>query len=201
MNRCRMPFESLLDYHDGRADDATAARIREHVSAGCPHCTGELASIEKTLSTMAAAEGVHAPEAVRQQAYSIFRERFTQPAKRSLLARLVFDGRQDVVFAGARGDQAATFQMLFSTDEHDIDLYQERTERGAWYLIGQILPKQGGDPIVPESAVFTTEGGRTLAATMEPGEFHLQDAPAGTYALRLVLSDAEVTLPEVVVGR
>jgi hypothetical protein len=201
MNRCRMPFESLVDYHDGRADDATAARIRDHISAGCAHCTSELAGIDKVLSTLAAAEDVHASEAVRQRAFNIFRERFMQPAKRSLLARLVFDDRQDVAFAGARGDQAATFQMLFSTDEHDIDLYQERTDGGRWYVIGQVLPKQGGDPIVPETAVLTTQSGDTLTATMEPGEFHLAEAPAGIYSLRLILPDAEVTLPEVVVGR
>ena len=207
MDGCPMDFTTLLDYHEGRADAATVARVREHLAGGCASCERHLAWLGRALGALRASEGLtHAPDSARERARALFRERYQAPARPPLLARLVFDSRSlltPAALATARGEEDASVQLLFSTAEHDIDLWQERQSDRSWYLIGQVLPKGGDEGAVVRGAVLTGTGGETLSAVPEAGggEFHLPAVPPGRYLLRLDLAEGNVLVPDVVVGQ
>jgi len=195
-----MPFEWLVDFYEGRTEEAAAAEIRAHLAAGCPVCEANLARLGRMLSALQAGDLLHVSESTLDRARALYRERFRVPSRPALIARLVFDSRTDLAFAGARGGGEQAFQRLYCTDAHDIDLWQERTETGEWYLIGQALPKSGGQALAPEEALLTAADGRTLTAALDAREFHFPSVPPGVYALRLRLEGSEIILPDVVVG-
>lgn len=202
MRRCRMPFERLVDYREGHADAATVAEVRAHLGQGCAACEATLARLERTVSALRAGDLLHAPGSALERARALYRERFRAPVRPTLLARLVFDSRVNLAFAGARGGEEQAFQRLYSTDAHDIDLWQERTEMGGWYLIGQTLPKAGGEACSLVSATLTAADGRALDARIEAGEFHFPSVPPGVYqlTLRLPEPEREIIVPDVEVG-
>ena len=203
MRNCGMAFETLADYQEGRADATTLERVRGHLASGCPTCQNHLALLGRTQAGLQAPPLVHAPERVLNSVSALFRERFQErygaQKRPSFLARLIFDSRATLQLAGARGDDSTTCQQLYSTETHDIDLWQER-QTANWYLIGQVLPHAGGAAILPESAVLTSNAGVTFQAMPEGGEFHLAEVPVGVYQLTLVLPEGEITLPDVNIG-
>ena len=79
MNGCPVNFRTLADYHEGRADAATAARVREHLSAGCPACERALARLGRVLGALRAAGALqHAPAPALARARALFRERYPE---------------------------------------------------------------------------------------------------------------------------
>ena len=203
MDRCPIRFATLADYHEGRADAQTSARVRAHLSAGCPACERRLAWLARVGDVLRASGALrHAPAPALERARALFRERSPTAARPFLLARLVFDSRSVAAPAfAARGEENASVQLLFRTAEHDIDLWQERREDRSWYLIGQVLPRgEDAEAVAPGSAVLTDDGGAALAAVPEGSEFHLPAVPPGRYQLRLALPEGDVLVPDIVVG-
>jgi anti-sigma factor RsiW len=201
MNRCGISFEALVDYHDGRADAATVARVRAHLDAGCALCQSRLNQLAHDL--VALREAVRAdqvPDAWVERARQLHRDRFRRPARPSWFARLVFDSRATPSLAGARGEESQAFQLLYSTEEFDLDVWQERAGEDRWHLIGQVLPRQGGGALTPDAATLTSPAGDTWSATLEAGEFHFTDVPSGSYWLSLDIDQAQLVVPEVTVG-
>lgn len=201
-NRCPIDFADLADYHEGRADDALARRVREHLSGGCAACEAQLAWLGRALGALhVSGEIAHAPAPALERARALFRTRYPVPERPSLLARLVFDSRSVAAPAFARGEDETSVHLLFSTEALDIDLWQERQSDRSWYLIGQVLPRDEGEgTLAPRSAVLTGASGE-IAAVPEAGEFHLPAVAPGRYALRLDLPEGDVLLPDIVVGR
>jgi hypothetical protein len=197
--KCRIAYEELLELSDGRIEAASAERLREHLAAGCQSCEAQMAQIERLRSVMREGELSSAPEHVVTRAKELFRERFVKPARRSLLAHLMFDSRDRLAMAGARGTESGQIQTLYSTPEHDVDLWQERGADGHWYVIGQVMPKVGGSPVQPANAVLRSEQA-SLTSTSIGGEFHLASVPPGTYTLQIALSDLQITAEGVVIG-
>jgi hypothetical protein len=201
MNRCGISFEALVDYHDGRADAAAVASVRAHLEAGCALCQSRLARLSHDLVTLReAARADQVPDAWVERARQLHRDRFRKPERVSWFAQLVFDSRMTPSLAGARGEDSYAFQLLYSTDEFDLDVWQERTEADRWHLIGQVLPRQGGGVLTPDAASLTSPDGVTWSATLEAGEFHFADMPSGIYRLSLDIGQAQLVVPEVAVG-
>lgn len=199
-NRCRVSIEELLDLAEGRVDKSAADRLQAHLAAGCETCETRRAEIGRVLGVMRQGELTSAPEYVRQQAGDLFRELYVKPQRQSLFAQLVFDSRSRFAAAGARGVDAGQAQALYSTDEHDIDLWQEQAADGLWYVIGQVLPKDGGTALVPDGALLIGVAGNPMPTRQHGAEFHLNSVPAGTYLLRITLPNVEITVAEVVIG-
>lgn len=199
MRRCGLPFEALIDYYEGRADDATVERVRTHLATGCQNCMTALARLERTLKAFREPGLIHAPVEALTRASALFRERFRKPERPSLLAQLLFDSRATPALTGARGEAETSRQRVYSTDVYDIDLWQER-EGENWYLIGQVMPKQEGLEARPEAVTLLLADGTALTAVFENEEFHLNNIPAGNYTLRVRLDEAELVLPDVAVG-
>ena len=201
VKRCGIPFETLTDYRDGTADAETSARVREHLDADCAQCRENLAWLEATAVTLHEAQRVQVPQTALNRAHSLFRERFRAPERVSWLARLQFDSRRALPsLAGARGARPEGFQLIYSTDAHDIELFQEPTETGTWYIIGQVMPREGDETIVPQQVTFTANDGSELAIMPQSEEFHLPSVSAGLYQVSLLLTDGDIALTNVNIG-
>ena len=201
MLRCGMAFESLLDYYEGRADEATAAQVRAHLAARCKTCQQRLARMAHTLKVLPELGRLPVPEEAMERARAIFRERFSQPERPSILAQLIFDSRTNLALAGARGEESASIQQHYRTERYDIDLWQEGAEEKTWYLIGQVLSTQGNMILQPEAVLLRSSEGVTRMARIDPREFHFDAVPEGSYEMTVQLGEMDVTLPDVLVGK
>lgn len=207
MNHCTISFETLMDYRENRLGAAVARRVRQHVIRGCAACQERLAWMEAFLPALHAAltmEETPVPAGALTFARNIARERPLapppvpeQPTWIERLARVLFDSRQTPALAGARGQSAQAFRMVFGAENCHIDLWAEWERDGPGYLIGQIVPRDGSAPLRAESVTLTAEDGRLLAATWEANEFHIAAVPAGTYMLRIRRDGEEIIAPDV----
>lgn len=205
MKRCDIVFDTLLDVFEGRADSKTTERVRAHLAQGCENCRTQLAWIEQFIPALHHAVTEEEPQVSATAllaARNIARERQAARLKTPLLARiaqLLFDNRQAMMPAGARGGGRAT-QMLYATDEHFIDLWLERKQKGDWYMIGLALPRSGGEAITPDRVVLSDRDSNPLIAEFEASEFHLPSVLAGTYQLQVQVGDIEITVPDIAIG-
>ena len=200
VKRCGISFEALADYNDGRADENAAEEIRRHLSADCGHCRENLEWLRRAAQTMRAASEIQVPQTLVSRLHDVYADRFRMPVRKSLLARLTFDSRSTPAFAGARGAAAEPVRLNFSTDLHDIDLWEEPAGPGRWYIIGQVLPREGAEVLQPEEIVFTSADGSRITVTPELPEFHLPSVPTGTYEVAVRLADTELLMRDVSVG-
>jgi hypothetical protein len=200
MNPCRMDYNTLLDYQEGRLDAATTERVRRHLQEGCTQCRRTLARLERLLSVLPEVDRLHAPASAIDRARVIYQECYHAPERQPLMARLVFDSRTNLAFAGARCDESDAFQRLYVTDMHTIDLWEEKADANLWYLVGQVLLRGGRETVTLKGATLTPPYGAPLTATLETEEFHIHVIPAGVYQLLLHLSEDEIVVPDVVVG-
>ena len=201
MKRCSISFETLADYHDGRADENAAQQVRDHLASGCTECRNGLAWLGKAAHTIRDAESVQVPSPLIDRLQNIYAERFRMPARPSLLARLSFDSRANHALAGARGAGEEAFKLNYTTDLHDIDVWQEPAGQTNWYLIGQVLPREGDETVQPQQVILTSESGSEYSVTPEMPEFHLPSVPAGVYRATLRLQDGEIVIPAFTVGQ
>ena len=197
---CRISFESLVDYREGRAAPAVAERIAAHLAADCAHCRPTLAWLAQTTPQIHAAQQMQVPQAALNRAYNLFRERMPAPAPSRWQALFQFDSRSSPAFAGARGQAAGAFQLRFGTAQHDITLFQEPVTGGKWYVIGQVIPNTGDAVIVPQEITLTGPDGAAQTFAPQADEFHLPDLTPGTYALHIRLDSGEILFPAVEIG-
>jgi hypothetical protein len=205
MNQCQITFETLVDFYEGRTDTVLTRRLRRHLDQNCAECNRRLEWLGLFMPALHRAvteETPVVPAAVLASARNIARQR-SHKAQEPLLvrmARLVFDSRLAQPAFGARSGNTGDLQQVYSTDENDVDLWQERQTADNWYLIGQVLPKDGGEPITPAEVVLSTPDGRRFTTLPEAEEFTVRDVPPGTYRVRLRLADQEIVLPDVIIG-
>lgn len=204
MNRCRIPFEAILDYQEGRAAGELAERIQAHLADDCANCRRHLARWERLLGVMKEADRWHAPESVLERAYAILEERYRPPAPvpslTTRIARLLFDSRTNLALAGARGEAGQEVQLVYGTEGYDVNLWTEAQENGRWYLIGQALAHPDRTAVLPEQVLLTAQDGTNLTATLETNEFHLEALTPGVYVLHVQLPDCEIVVSDVTVG-
>lgn len=201
MKRCGISFETLADYQDGMADVEASVQVRAHLDAGCAHCREILAWLNTSAVTLREAQRVQVPQTALDRAYVLFRERFRAPERISWLARLQFDSHRGLpALAGARGARPEGFQLIYSTDAHDIELFQEPTEAGTWYVIGQVMPREGDGTIVPQQVIFRAKEGGNVSVTPQTEEFHLPSVPSGLYQVSLRLAEGDIALADVSIG-
>lgn len=204
MKECRVTLNVLADYLDGVGDTEVRQALGQHIAEGCLQCRNSLHWLRRTLGALAQVDaGKQAPDAAIARARALYREQFRPPLSIALpafLARLVFDSRSSPVAVGARGERTAAYHQIFSADAYDIDIWQEPMSDVSWYLIGQVLPIDVDEIVVPEAVVLYEASGDLIPSVEEAGEFHIPAVPEGTYQVHLRLADREVIIPEVVVG-
>lgn len=165
--------------------------------------------IRRVVSAMRAPAPATPPETVMASALAAFREKRRHPDRTVHVARVLFDSwinlapsavRGDLPTADGPGEASASRHQVYSTAWHDVDLWGERLSEDLWYLIGQVLPKSGGQAIRALEALLVSPERAVKTGVPENGEFHIPSVQSGTYDLRLRLERAEVLLPNVRVG-
>lgn len=201
MIRCWIPFEAVIDHYDGRSDAVNADRIRQHLDSGCNKCSSSVAWMSRVAPALRGAEQMApVPRLALSRVQALYRDLYKPAVRTPVLARFVFDSRTTPALAMARNAGSTSYQLLYSTDDHDIDIWHEKQSERAWYLIGQILPHSGGHAILPDVASLVSREGKSLVAVPEVSEFHIASVPPGAYELSLRLSDLEITVPDIVIG-
>jgi hypothetical protein len=205
MKRCDLDFEALLDYHEEQFDATKTEHMHRHIETGCADCRRQLTWIQKflpALHVVAATELPIVPAAAMERAYNIARERQPKasPSLLTRMAQLIFDSRQTQPAFGARSAEVSEVQLVYTTEFHDVDLWQERQSANVWYVIGQVLPRSGGEPIIPKQVLLVGGDGRRLNASTVTNEFMVRDVSPGAYEVRLRLIDQEIVLSDVAVG-
>lgn len=205
MKHCGIAVETLADFQEGRAEERAAEQVRLHLDRNCAHCLQNLAWLQQTRETLREAHAVAVPETALTRAKAIFREQFRPTPVvhpiRAWLATLEFDSRRNSpTLAGARGAKRDGIQLVYTTSVHDIELFQEPGEQGNWYMIGQVMPREAPDRIIPQEIVLTESGGARLIFRPDAEEFHLPAVPKGLYEIALRLAEGVITMPDVGVG-
>ncbi len=157
--------------------------------------------MQHTTQTMKAAGNVVVPSFLLERGRALFRERYPSPQRTTWFPNLVFDSRQRLAAAGARGAGAASFQLVYHTEAFDIELWQDPLENGAWYVIGQVMPQQDAAEVLPAAVVLNSETGGIFTATQEGAEFHLTSVPAGTYQMTLNLPNGDIQISALQIGQ
>ena len=203
MNRCRITFEELVDHFEGRLDSTQTERLRHHLTTGCKACDQQVAWLQQFLPALVRAVTDEVPQ-VSVEALSVakniaraYPREQKQPSLLVQIAQLIFDNRVPTLATAARNIVTGEFQLVYSAQDKDIDLWMERQEHGNWYLIGQVLPKNGSEAITPQQVLLTSRDGRTYQAISQDGEFAVRSLPDGRYEVRLHLEDGEIVLPDV----
>jgi len=150
------------------------------------------------------------PEEVLESARKAFAEKQRNPGITVHVARLAYDSWTALSPAGVRRSPVsgpmeaaipgATRHQILSTAWHDIELWSENQTDDLWYLIGQVLPRDGDTTIRPESVALVSDDEVVRTTVMGSGEFHVPSLHAGTYDLRLQLDRAEAVFASIRVG-
>ena len=210
---CTITLEELTDYADGHSEAVNADRLRAHLSDGCPLCSERMALLAQGLTALRdALTPPLAPIPAAARLYARALGRLTRPDSDETtgflkrVARLVFDGGRpapNLAYRGAEGSAVRTgVQRLYETEEHLVMLWEERTQLGSSYLIGQIYQRLDGVCLTQASVVLTaTHSGTTQTARQQEGEFHVEDVAPGMYLIECWLdSGADIVLRDVRVG-
>jgi anti-sigma factor RsiW len=192
-----LTFARLADLAEGRLTAEELAAARGHLG-GCADCSRQAEELQRVTGLMRADTTEDAPRDVLFNAIRMFRSRPPVAAEtpsllRRLVASLSFDsGARTPAFGLRSGAAAAARQLLFSAGDLDVDLRLAPSGEG-WAVSGQVL----GECAAGRVELFAEgDGGPAASADLNDlCEFTLPTVPAGTYALRLTLGDAEIEVP------
>ena len=105
-----------------------------------------------------------------------------------------------MTFAPARDGPDGSVHVVYRTDTADVDLWQEQTRTGAWYLTGQALSLGVAEMAPPISATLVSTNLDAQLASIENAEFSFESVIAGRYALNLIWDDLEIQVDNLAVG-
>jgi hypothetical protein len=189
-------YETLINHIEYQLPDSERARLEQHLLHPCQQCNDKIAQLRLVLDA-AVADTTTAPSpSVLLRAVAAYQERTTTVHRPflSVLAELLFDSRLQLSPMASRG-AARTRQMLFATQEVDIDL-NITPEHREHNLVGQILDREQADEYPLAFVSLENETG-TLLRSMETdalGQFTFKQIPAGVYELVIDLGDQEVAI-------
>lgn len=197
-----LPFATLIEYQEQTLPTLEREAVEMHLAEPCPVCQKNLEHAAELLATFAQPDlTVAPPEAVVQRVMDAFLSRSQVmgalpnhlPAMSlpRIIAHLLFDNFRQAPLAAVRG-AARSRQLLFTTDEVDIDL-QITSERHGATLLGQVLNNQ---PTEREriSLVRLYRGGEVFhtLAPDEQGQFAFRAVIPGVYDLGVVSEQREI---------
>jgi anti-sigma factor RsiW len=194
--------EELLPYADGTADEATIARVRGHLEAGCRRCAAELETWTRLVGGLTADREPGAPEAVLRRAFALIHGLEVQPSPvQRLLAALRFDSRGQLAPAGARDALGGSYHQLYGAGEETVELLVEAPAAGSagWRITGMVsstaAPELGWS--IHGAGPRGLFEGRTDAA----GEYTLSDLPCGRYDLEFRAGGREIVVKGIELGQ
>lgn len=184
-------FAMVLDWVEGRLDTATAARVAE-AAVHDPRVRQIVAWLRRFHGAAAALPLVDPPPIVGQRLRQYFRrwarareELAREPVE--VVARMLFDSRQDVALVDLRTADADTdiAHLAFTSDPADVVLDVRRLGPGRVRIEGQVLPTDG----VERAYAVEATGPRMTAVHSVGGDRHgrflLPELPDRVDRLRL----------------
>jgi hypothetical protein len=193
-----IPFGRLLDLAEGRLQADERNKLEAHISS-CPRCAAEAGELERLIALMRSDTAEDAPQSVIKQAVILFQRR-EQPAvstdsQKIIRASLRFDSLGMAPAFGVRSGEPSARQLLYSAEDHDIDLRIEPAE-GGWVLSGQVL----GVNIAGGHAKLS--GGYDVYDTnfTEQSEFTFPPVPANIYQLHFFFPKLTVEVEGLRIG-
>ena len=183
-------FTELTDM----ADQYSQASVEnlEHLAL-CSDCTGELESIRQTIGLMKSDSAEDTPRELVENVKEIFRGRRVN-AESALLARvmaaLTFDSLTTAPAFGLRSQTTSGRQLVYSTDEADIDV-RVSPEKDGWQIAGQILGSDCGNGNVK----LHSDSFSASVELNELCEFSFGSVPNGIYKISVRLPGLLIETP------
>jgi hypothetical protein len=174
-----------------------------HLKGGCESCE-EAIRWYRGLSTMLQKDrGFEPPESSVRGVVRAFHQQKSRVSNLVCkVAEKLFDSFADPLPAGIRQHAATGRQILYQTDELQLDLKIDKTsDEHERMIIGQLLPRCPTPPgNLSLSKVMLREGERIVQSTYtnELGEFILCVVPRGSYNLEILLANSrKILVPNV----
>jgi len=191
-----LKYEILLNYLEGQLSVDERNEVDAHIAESCQQCDQRLSLLRTVLQTVDGDHTVAPPADVLKQAIDGIKNR-KKESKPKLWNRIVasvsFDSRLQFSSAATRG-VARTRQMLFSTEQADIDL-QIKPIRNDYEVMGQILNADHSGGFLPAFVSLQNEGQIQKATETDPmGQFAFHGVSSGTYDLVFDLDDQEIAV-------
>jgi hypothetical protein len=198
----RIPFETLADLVDGCLSESEAAEVRRRLFDADPPTQADLAWLQALAAFRRAMPLEAPPERVREALRAYFRrwaEGRRQPSLfQRLVAQLTFDSRLQPALAGVRSGPPEPGQLLYTTNQMDIELHLLPAGPGRVRILGQALPRDP-DLDMADCTVQLLDGEQELGLTNtnELGEFAFEVIAGSDYTLILLSEEGEITLEHV----
>jgi hypothetical protein len=168
-------YKTLINYIEKQLSQAERGKVEEHLSGPCLQCSQKLTRLQTALEAAAQDQTVAPPADVLRRAVAIHHKR----PKSAMASR------------GA----ARTRQMLFTTEQVDIDL--QMTPDGSDHnLAGQVLGTELADKLSWAFVSLQNETGDLMKSTeTDPlGQFIFKQIPPGVYDLVFDLGSHDITI-------
>ena len=189
-----LKYETLLNYLENRLSAEERSEADAHLLGSCQQCERRLALLRAVLDSVASDRTVAPPAAILKQAVELSQGRHPQPKFwNRVVAVLSFDNRLQLSSAATRGTTRAR-QMLFTTEQVDIDL-KIKPGREDHELLGQVLDIRQSTGFLPAFvSLQNKEGQQRATETDSLGQFAFHGVPSGTYDLVFDLDDQEIAV-------
>jgi anti-sigma factor RsiW len=181
-------LDRLVDLARGHLTAAEQQSIHAH-TASCADCASQMARIARLIAVTSADDSEDAPAHVADRAVRLMRQRNAalSAMRPRLTAALRFDSRRMPVALGARGQAAGARQIMFETEQHNVDV-RIKPVGAQWAVWGQVLGAVAGGQA-------ELQGLATVQADLNHlSEFDLPPVPPGAYTLILRLDDLEIDM-------
>jgi hypothetical protein len=190
-------YQTLLDYLEDQLPPAERSKVNEHLAETCQQCDRRIAFLRTVLQTVANDHTVAPPADVLKRAVDNVRNRKEEPRSglwNRVVASLSFDNHMQLSSAATRGSARAR-QMLFTTDQVDIDLQIKPGNRD-YELLGQMLDARHSGGFVAAFVSLQSNEGQVQKATETDalGQFAFHGVSAGTYDLVFDLDDNQIAV-------
>ncbi len=205
---CDVAFETLADYVEGRIDGEARAKLESHLADKCPQCEPTLSWLSRTINLMRTDTSATPPRAVMDRAIRLFRERNAKPKR--TVANLFFDSLLGASFqmspVGVRSSGTMTRQVLYGTEELDVDMLIEEAEafelalglprQSRINLMGQVLRRGGeeGRSLNYEIAIMRGHECVFSGRTNPLGEFTVDNLCSDSYELHVSGEDGGLVI-------
>jgi len=191
-------YEILTSYIENKLSKAEREKVEEHLAHSCQQCNAKIAQLRVVLDSVKEDRTVAPPPDVLRRAIASYRERPATPSRSlmQVLAELLFDSQLQLSPMASRGT-ARTRQMLFTTQQVDIDLHITPEHRDH-NVTGQILGRDKDDEKEYSTAFVSlqSDSGSMMKGTEADslGQFTFKQIPPGVYDLVIDLGNQEVAI-------
>jgi hypothetical protein len=185
-------FETLINYFEGKLPAAEQHEVSEHLR-DCTTCAAESRKLENFLGYVQTREYEQVSQATTANLLNIYKPKKTSVKGESfvkkLVATLAFDDWQTVL--NERFILSATRQLLYNTDDFDIDLRLNFIGEKC-QVSGQILP----DCQNATAEIFSEETSKKVALNQDC-EFVFPPVKNGVYGLRINSADTLIEIRDI----